>query len=96
MAGNHRPIYRLRERINRSFHLKSVELNKPTRSGVSEETDDVDRFKLLLLVPKLDDLVLAPIGRLDIVEVVDDFRLGVGSVSSRLLRNGRQFINDDV
>lgn len=59
----------------------------------------MERFKLLLLVPKLDDFVLAPIGRLVMVEVVDDFRLlGVGSalLSSRLLRNGRQFINDDV
>lgn len=69
-----------------------------TRRGVSDETDEVERFKLLLLVPKLDDLVLAPIGRLDMVDVVDDFRLGVDSagVSSRLLRNGRQFIKDDV
>lgn len=56
----------------------------------------MERFRLLLLVAKLDDLVLAPIGRLDMVDVVDDFRLGAGSLSSRLLRNGRQFISDDV
>lgn len=69
---------------------------KYTRRGVSDETDEVERFRLLLLVAKLEDLVLAPIGRLEI-DVVDDFRLGVGgSVSSRLLRNGRQFISDDV
>jgi hypothetical protein len=67
---------------------------------VSDATDEVDRFRLLLLVPKLDDLVLlAPIGRLVTVELIDDFRLeGSGSAlfSSRLLRNGRQFISDEV
>ena len=72
-----------------------------TRRGVSDATDEVDRFKLLLLVPKLDDLVLlAPIGRLVMVELIDDFRLADGSgsalFSSRLLRNGRQFISDEV
>jgi len=70
-----------------------------TRRGVSDATDEVDRFRLLLLVPKLDDLVLlAPIGRLVMVELIDDFRLeGSGSAfSSRLLRNGRQFIRDEV
>ena len=72
-----------------------------TRRGVSDAMDEVDRFKLLLLVPKLDDLVLlAPIGRLVMVELIDDFRLADGSgsalFSSRLLRNGRQFISDEV
>lgn len=53
----------------------------------------------MLLVPKLEDLVLAPIGRLVPVEFIDDFRLeGSGSAlfSSRLLRKGRQFIRVEV
>ena len=60
----------------------------------------MDRFKLLLLAPKFDELVrfkLAPVGRmrLEMFEF-DSFLAVLVSLSSRLFLNGRQFISEEV
>lgn len=71
-----------------------------TLLAVNEDTDEVDRFKLLLLAPKFDELVLfkvAPVGRIRLEMLEFDSFLGVlVSVSSRLFLNGRQFIKEEV
>lgn len=66
----------------------------------------MERFRLLLLAPKLDvdvlvRLKLAPVGRMRLEMLDDDVLLeaelaGSALPSSRLFLNGRQFMSDDV